>query len=280
MSKIMYGHTAKALHGIEGPKYLRITDIQDYSVDWTTVPNCPFLENSYEKYKLLVGDIVFASTGATTGKSFLIVNPPEAVFASYLIRVQVNSQVVDPNFLYLFFQSPKYWNQISAGISGSAQGGFNAKKLGELIVPIPPLSEQKRIVAILDQTFTAIDQAKANIEKNIENARELFQSKLNEVFSQKGEGWEKKKLETVGVIQTGTTPPTKDKANYGDYIPFVKPAHFSSNGEIDAGESKLSRDGIKKGRLIKENSVRNGLYWCHNWQNSIYKESSFRKSAN
>lgn len=58
----------------------------------------------------------------------------------------------------------------------------------DMPIPIPPLEEQKQIVVILDKAFTAIDQAKANIEKNIENARELFQSKLNDIFSQKGDG--------------------------------------------------------------------------------------------
>lgn len=83
--------------------------------------------------------------------------------------------------------------------------GNSGTSIPQLTVPmikknkayIPPLSEQKQIVAILDQAFAAIDQAKVNIEKNIENAKELFQSKLNEIFSRKGEGWEEKRLEEI-----------------------------------------------------------------------------------
>lgn len=67
----------------------------------------------------------------------------------------------------------------------------------DMPIPIPPLEEQKQIVVILDKAFTAIDQAKANISTNIENAKELFQSKLNAIFSQKGDGWEENTLGEV-----------------------------------------------------------------------------------
>ncbi len=164
------------------------------------------------------GDIVFARTGATTGKSYLIKSPPKAVFASYLIRVQTEIEKILPEFLYLFFQSDSYWKVVEAGISGSAQGGFNAKKLGNLQIPIPTLPEQKQIVALLDKAFAAIDQAQANIEKNIENAKELFQSKLNEIFShpstssgQDGDGWEEKSLGEVCELNQGLAINAKTK---------------------------------------------------------------------
>ncbi len=69
------------------------------------------------------------------------------------------------------------------------------------------------------------------------------------------EGWERKTLSSIGIAQTGTTPPTKDKSNYGDYIPFVKPAHFNKNGELDCKDSKLSEQGLSKGRLFDAHSV-------------------------
>ena len=94
MSSIMYGYTAKASETTNGIKYLRITDIQNNQVEWGSVPSCPPLNDKYEKYKLHYGDIVFARTGATTGKSFLIKSPPSAVFASYLIRVQANREEI------------------------------------------------------------------------------------------------------------------------------------------------------------------------------------------
>ena len=69
------------------------------------------------------------------------------------------------------------------------------------------------------------------------------------------EGWIKKKLSDLGEIQTGTTPSTKNKEYYGDFIPFIKPPHFNPDGTIEYGNSGLSSQGLKKGRLIKENSI-------------------------
>jgi type I restriction enzyme, S subunit len=74
-------------------------------------------------------------------------------------------------------------------ISGMTVPKLNQGNMRKIPIPIPPLSEQEEIVEVLDTAFAAIDQAKANIEQNIANAKELFQSKLNQIFSQKGEGW-------------------------------------------------------------------------------------------
>ena len=103
ISTISYGYTESAFLENVGPKFLRITDIQDGVVDWESVPHCRIDDTTFAKQKLEDGDIVFARTG-TVGKSFLVRNPPEAVSASYLIRVQANHSKVIPEFLYLNFQ--------------------------------------------------------------------------------------------------------------------------------------------------------------------------------
>ena len=98
-----YGLTASATDRPVGPKFLRITDIQDDAVDWASVPYCVADSGQVSRNRLADGDIVFARTGATTGKSFLVRNPPNnAVFASYLIRVRA-SERLDSVFLSHFF---------------------------------------------------------------------------------------------------------------------------------------------------------------------------------
>lgn len=82
--------------------------------------------------------------------------------------------------------------------------GINRNDVYSISFPIPPLSEQKQIVSILDNAFAAIDQAKANVERNLQNAKELFQSQLNEIFSQKGDGWDIKQLQEVCEVKDGT----------------------------------------------------------------------------
>ena len=76
IAAIIYGYTAKASGKNIGPKFLRITDIQDEMVNWSSVPYCPINEDDFKRHKLIDRDIVFARTGATTGKSYLVSNPP------------------------------------------------------------------------------------------------------------------------------------------------------------------------------------------------------------
>jgi type I restriction enzyme S subunit len=122
---ISYGYTAKASDIDVGPKLLRITDIQDNAVNWTTVPFCKIDDHRIESYRLSPGDLVFARTGATTGKSFLIKICPATVFASYLIRVRPSPALL-PDYVAAFFQTRDYWNQITENLSGSAQPNCNA----------------------------------------------------------------------------------------------------------------------------------------------------------
>ncbi|MBI4489856.1 MAG: restriction endonuclease subunit S, partial [Deltaproteobacteria bacterium] len=87
--KPQYGYTQAARDEPVGPKFLRITDIQNGQVNWEAVPYCDCEAGALKKYKLQAGDLLFARSGATTGKTFLVTQCPEAVFASYLIRLRL-----------------------------------------------------------------------------------------------------------------------------------------------------------------------------------------------
>jgi type I restriction enzyme S subunit len=146
-----YGVTASATLQPGGPKFLRITDIQGGAVNWDSVPWCDCNARSSVDSQLKPGDIVFARTGATTGKSFLIRKcPTDTVFASYLIRLRVGP-TIESAYLSHFFQTPQYWAQITKNTRGVAQPGVNATTLKTLKIPIPPLAEQRRIAEILDR---------------------------------------------------------------------------------------------------------------------------------
>jgi type I restriction enzyme S subunit len=110
VSSIDYRYTAKASFDAVGPKFLRITDIQSDQVDWAEVPTCPISAADFRKHKLIDRDIVFARTGATTGKSYLVSNPPESVAASYLIRLRLNDPKILAEYVSLFFQTREYWS--------------------------------------------------------------------------------------------------------------------------------------------------------------------------
>lgn len=166
-----YGYTEKAHWEKVGPKFLRITDIQDNKVDWDEVPWCPIDEAGMKQYAVQIGDIMIARTGATTGKSYLICDDVEAVFASFLIRLKVVDKNLDYNYLYGYMQSEDYWRQITDFSSGIAQPGVNANKLKQIKFKCPSLPEQHEIVRLIDDLLAreraaqqAAEQALASID--------------------------------------------------------------------------------------------------------------------
>jgi len=181
---IQYGYTAKSAQDITGPKYLRITDIQDDEVDWSTVPHVAMDNEDIERYRLLPGDIVFARSGATVGKSFLIQeNPGEAVFASYLIRVRCDPKRLDPRYATYFFRSEDYWRQIREGATGIGQPNFNGTKLGDLTIPLRPLNEQLAIVSTLNSLLARTKSTREELRRIPRLAERHRQAVLAAAFS-------------------------------------------------------------------------------------------------
>ena len=162
--RIHYGYTASAKPEIESVRLLRITDIQDNTVDWPSVPGCEIEESVLPQYQLEPGDILVARTGGTVGKTYLVSElPVVAVFASYLIRIQGASTLFG-RYLKLFLESPTYWEQLVEGARGGAQPNVNGQTLGRMVVPLPPTSEQHRIVAKVDELMALCDALKARIK--------------------------------------------------------------------------------------------------------------------
>jgi type I restriction enzyme S subunit len=182
---IHYGYTVSASEENIGPKLLRITDIQNNSVNWDAVPYCKIDESKKQKYLLKDGDLVFARTGATVEKSFLIVgNVPESVFASYLIRIILNNSV-NKKFIYSFFQSTDYWRQISKGKLGIGQPNVNAQTLSQITIPLPPLPEQHKVVEEIERHFSVADEVEKVVEESLKQAERLRQSILKKAFEGK-----------------------------------------------------------------------------------------------
>lgn len=155
-------------------RLLRITDIQDNKVNWDTVPFTDYENEKAEAYLLKDDDILFARTGATVGKSYLVNNLKEkAIYASYLIRVQTNHYVL-PAFVKYFFESGFYWEQVLGNSVGIGQPNVNGTILSNLELPIPPIMEQKRIVKELGEWLSIIDkieESKGRIQKVISLAK-------------------------------------------------------------------------------------------------------------
>jgi type I restriction enzyme S subunit len=142
---------------------LRITDIQHGRVDWPSVPYCEIPAERRGQYLLRPGDILFARTGATTGKSYLVrEDVPEAVFASYLIRVRPGERLL-PDFLYLYFQGADYWEYVRTQSRGTGQPNVNGTILGKLVAPVPSVGAQLEAVRLARRRLEAVARLETEI---------------------------------------------------------------------------------------------------------------------
>lgn len=174
-----YGFTASAAP-TGNAQLLRITDIQETGVDWQAVPRCEIPSDEFDKYRLLSGDLVFARIGATTGKNFLVLNPPQdVIFASYLIRVRTRASL-NSQFLAFYCQTAPYWRQIAASKGNNLKGGFNSSLLRRLLVPIPSnVSEQETIADALE----AVDQKNRVSRRTVAALNSLFRTLLHQLMT-------------------------------------------------------------------------------------------------
>ena len=138
---------------------------------------------------------------------------------------------LEPKFLqYIFVLENSFLKEIAYG---TAHTTIYYPEVKAFYVCIPPIDEQKRIVAKLDECFEAIDKARANVGKNLNNAKELFQSQLNQIFSQKGDGWVDKKLGEVAEVIAGQSPKGKYYNDKGVGLPFYQGKKLFGEKHLD-----------------------------------------------
>jgi type I restriction enzyme S subunit len=171
---VQYGYTASASHEVDGPQFLRITDIAQDALDWPNVPRCEISSRDLERFRLRAKDIVVARTGATVGYAKFLKNPPEAVFASYLVRFRIRPDV-DAGFVGAIVQSEFYKSWVRSQAGGSAQPNANAQVLGAFPLHLPPLDQQRRIASILGAYDDLIEVNRRRVAVLEATARGLFE---------------------------------------------------------------------------------------------------------
>ncbi len=161
-----------------------------------------------------------------------------------------NKLALEPLFLFHFCAT---LIDILSNLSGKTTIDFiPISRLREIAIPLPPIAEQKRIVAILDQAFEGIAKARANAQQNLQNARALFESHLQSVFTQRGEGWTEKRLSDVCAIKSTLVDPRKDE--------FLSLIHVGAgNIKSQTGvliELKTAREeGLISGKFLFDESM-------------------------
>ena len=176
-SSIDYGYTAPACDDPAGPHFLRITDIVTGPPRWDQVPYCNADERKAEKFKLNDRDIVVARTGATTGVSAYIREPPPAVFASYLVRLTIDETVADARFASYYLKGPQFWGYMR-GVLGdkSAQPNASAKTITQAPASFPPVDEQRAIAGVLGALDDKIEQNRRTTRVLERLARAIFRA--------------------------------------------------------------------------------------------------------
>ncbi|MFH7527749.1 restriction endonuclease subunit S [Aeromonas sp. A5] len=284
--RIDYGLTASAIDNPNGPRFLRITDIQNDSVNWNTVPSCECSKNDIKDNELQVGDIVFARTGATTGKSYLIRELSlTAVFASYLIRVRAKP-CIDTLYLSHFFKSGFYWSQINSMANGAAQPGVNSSKLKNLQIPFPPLEEQKRIAAILDKA----DAIRQKRMQAIALADDFLRSVFLDMFGDpvtNPKGWDEVILKDIADIRSGVTKGKIVKEDDAITLPYMRVANvqdgyldLSSIQEITVSQKDAKKSMLQIGDILlteggDPDKLGRGHVWNGEIENCIHQNHIF-----
>ena len=163
------------------------------------------------------------------------------------------SSELDRSFLSYWLISESTTSAIDRLCNGARMPRANMEQVLELEIPLPPLAEQKRIVALLDEAFAGIDEAKAKAEANLENGIALFQSHLNSLFAQCGETWIEKPLDEV-LVKTETIDPTRNPKAEFDYIDVSS----VSKEELVVQQTQrlLGKDAPSRARkLVRANDV-------------------------
>ena len=178
------------------------------------------------------GDVLLTIVG-TIGRSAVVpTDTPRITLQRSVAVIRPNRQLIEPRFLmYSFIERCAELNEQARGV---AQKGIYLETLRGLDLMLPPLEEQKQIVGILDEAFEGIATAKANAEKNLQNARALFESHLNSVFSQKGDGWGDAKLSDICGIKHGFAFRGKDfskSVREGNPV-VITPGNFTEDGKL------------------------------------------------
>ena len=173
--------------------------------------------------------------------------------SSEYIVFRANEQL-DAEWLYYYLSRQSFRNEGASRMAGAVGHKRITKDfIEDYPIPIPPLPEQRRIVAILDKAFEGIATAKANIEKNLQNAREIFESHLNAVFSQRGEGWVDRRLGDVAMeFGRGKSKhrPRNDPKLYGGSFPFIQTGDVRNSSHLITSYDQTYNDaGLAQSKL-------------------------------
>lgn len=219
-------------------------------------------EDTFKRLKcteVLPGDLLVSRLPDPVGKSCIIPDINSKMITGVDCTVIRPKEFISSEFLCYYQQSSEYLNDVNIRITGTTRSRISRKNLGDISIPIPPLNEQQQIVSILDGAFVAIDQAKANIEKNIQNTKELFEKSLQQIIDKKDENWESRQLKDIALVfgrgKSKHRPRNWDGLFGGDY-PFIQTGEIRNANKYVSEYSQTYNDvGLAQSKLWKKDTI-------------------------
>jgi len=214
-------------------------------------------------YMFDVGELTVVMTDLSSKMKILgkpaFINQPNILHNQRIGRIHFKDESLVPQFLYYFFRTRFFTNKIKETATGTMVRHTAPNRILANKIFLPPIAEQKRIVAILDEAFEGIDRVIADTEKNLANSRELFESYLNNIFTQKGDGWEDKTLKQIS-IQFGRGKSKhrrrNDKKLYGGKYPFIQTGDIRNSNHIITDYSQTYNEvGLAQSKLWRKGTV-------------------------
>ena len=254
---VEYGSSAKS-KADGGVPVLRMGNIQDGRLDWE---NLVYTDDKAEikKYLLKHNDVLFNRTNSPelVGKTAIYKSEMPAIFAGYLIRIHRKEDLLDGDYLTYFLNSELAFDYgKTVVISSVNQANINGTKLKSYPIPAPSLAEQQRIVGLLDEAFAGLATAKANAEKNLQNARALFASHLQSVFTQRGPGWVETPFSELCDIKHGYAFDGEFFSSEGEYVLLTPGNFYERGGYRDRGEKQKYYTGeIPRDYVLNEGDL-------------------------
>ncbi|MFT7343384.1 MAG: type I restriction enzyme S subunit [Alteromonas macleodii] len=171
----------------------------------------------------------------------------KVIYHYHIWKIEINEELVNKGYLFHLLDWDTEQIKAEQG-TGSTMIHVTKGSMENRYLPFPTIPEQKRIVAILDQAFADIEQARAKTEQNLKNARELFESYLQQVFSQRGEDWVESTLgDATGGIYTGPFGSLLHKSDYIENgIPLVNPVHITVTGIEPDYRKTVSKETVER----------------------------------
>lgn len=207
--------------------YVRFLQIRDFGSD----KNITYIPQAKKNQMCNENDILIGRYGASVGK---ILTNKAGAYNVALMKTLPNLEELNRSWFYNYLLSDEFQVRLLNVGGRAAQAGFSKDDIYNFPVPLPPLPEQQRIVGILDEAFAGLATAKANAEKNLQNARALFESRLQSVFSQRGEGWVEDQLDALTVADSPITYGVVKPGNEGE-VRFVR------GGDLVRGKVRLTQ---------------------------------------